>query len=91
MQAIGEYLNSISNKYNSTDTKKGSEMNYRSQFEKLLESIFDLDGMVAQINHDLANYQDFTQLLWLRLTSKVDLLKKIMIDLDSLHFGVLWQ
>lgn len=47
-----EYLRNISLKFARTDTAKGREMIYRTDFENLLKEIFMADGKVTQINHD---------------------------------------
>jgi hypothetical protein len=49
------YINSISQKFARTDTAKGKEMIYRTDFENLLRDIFQADGKVTQINHDSTN------------------------------------
>jgi predicted helicase len=45
----------ISQKFARTDTAKGKEMIYRTDFENLLRDIFQADGKVTQINHDSTN------------------------------------
>jgi len=53
--SFGQYVREVGNKYQATDSNRGSEMNYRTQFEKLLEDIFNVDGKVQSINHDSTN------------------------------------
>lgn len=52
---MDEYLKNIAQKFARTDAANGREMIYRADFEVLLKSIFDVDGVVKQINHDATN------------------------------------
>ena len=49
---MNEYLKNIALKFARTDTAKGREMIYRTDFENLLKDIFKADGKITQINHD---------------------------------------
>lgn len=50
-----EYLKNIAQKFARIDASSGREMIYRTDFEILLQKIFQADGKVTQINHDSTN------------------------------------
>lgn len=52
-----DYLKNIAQKFARLDASNGREMIYRTDFEILLQKIFQADGKVTQINHDSTNDQ----------------------------------